>query len=250
MLLWPHRLRSRCKSEYAEARNVHIQLLHEVSVEDDAYVHAWSLLYIAEIEMCMGAQQHDVQKNIDRAKSISSFGGDLRPLQWCTILCITLTLKDAHMSSARTLLQKALEFSWGKKVHLIAYCLERLCEVSCRNVSDCTSIWATVFLAHSIKFKSRLGINKALQFIANVSPLHGNEDTALSLYTVALDGFTHMDVHQSRVECMLCLGPSLQLSRSRLHPLELANGKKKTICRGFSRERTWKEWNGRQERSR
>jgi hypothetical protein len=196
----------RCKSEYAEARNVHIQLLHEVSVEDDAYVHAWSLLYIAEIEMCMGAQQHDVQKNIDRAKSISSFGGDLRPLQWCTILCITLTLKDAHMSSARTLLQKALEFSWGKEVHLIAYCLERLCEVSCRNVSDCSSIWATVFLAHSIKFKSRLGINKALQFIANVSLLQGDEDTALSLYTVALDGFTHMDVHQSRAECMLRLG--------------------------------------------
>jgi hypothetical protein len=33
-----------------------------------------------------------------------------------------------------------------------------------------------------------------------------DENTAISLFTVALVGFTYMDVHQSRAQCMLRLG--------------------------------------------
>jgi hypothetical protein len=33
-----------------------------------------------------------------------------------------------------------------------------------------------------------------------------DEETAISLFTVALEGFTYIDVHRSRAECMLRLG--------------------------------------------
>jgi hypothetical protein len=35
---------------------------------------------------------------------------------------------------------------------------------------------------------------------------HKDENTAISLFTVALVGFTYMDVHRSRAECMIRLG--------------------------------------------
>jgi hypothetical protein len=51
--------------------------------------------------------------------------------------------------------------------------------------------------------KEKLGILKALQFLGDVFLAQGEEYTALNLFTVALEGFTAMDVHRSRAECML-----------------------------------------------
>jgi hypothetical protein len=33
-----------------------------------------------------------------------------------------------------------------------------------------------------------------------------DDETATNLYIVALEGFTHMDIHRSRAQCMLRLG--------------------------------------------
>jgi hypothetical protein len=68
------------------------------------------------------------------------------------------------------------------------------------------SSWTTVFLVHSLKSKEQLGIYKALQFIGDIFVTQGDEHTAISLFTAALEGFTDMDVHRSRAECMVRLG--------------------------------------------
>jgi hypothetical protein len=68
------------------------------------------------------------------------------------------------------------------------------------------SSWTTVFLVHSLRQKEKVGIHKALQFLGDVFLALGNEHTAIILFTIALDGFTQIDVHRSRAECMLQLG--------------------------------------------
>jgi hypothetical protein len=68
------------------------------------------------------------------------------------------------------------------------------------------SNWTTVFLVNSLRTKQKLKIYKSLQFLGDVCLTQGDEDTAISLFTVALEGFTYMDVHRSRAECMLRLG--------------------------------------------
>jgi hypothetical protein len=81
--------------------------------------------------------------------------------------------------------------------------------------------WTTIFFVQALKTKENISIHKALQFLADVFLCLDDEDTATSLLTVALEGFTHMDVHRSKGECMLRLG---QISRkqgdlSRAHEL-------------------------------
>lgn len=132
--------------------------------------------------------------------------GDRRPLQWCNILQAALNLREGYVPLAWTSLQREFKSFWRKEVPILAYCLERLCDVSCQNGLTSAPIWATVLLAHSVKFRGRAGIYKALRFLAAASLTQGDEDTAISLFTIALDGLTHMDVHQSRAECMLGLG--------------------------------------------
>jgi hypothetical protein len=68
------------------------------------------------------------------------------------------------------------------------------------------SSWTTVFFVHSLKSKEKLGINKALEFFGDVFLSQGDEHTGINLFTVALEGFTYMDVHCSRAECMVRLG--------------------------------------------
>jgi tetratricopeptide (TPR) repeat protein len=68
------------------------------------------------------------------------------------------------------------------------------------------SSWTTIFLIHSLKHKEKLGIHEALQFLGDLFLAQDDRHTAISLFTVALEGFTYMDVHRSKAECLLRLG--------------------------------------------
>ncbi|KAJ7741851.1 hypothetical protein B0H16DRAFT_1464292 [Mycena metata] len=74
---------------------------------------------------------------------------------------------------------------------------------------------------HTLSKQKRLGIYKALQFIGDVHLMEDDEVTAVSLFTVALEGFTYMDVHRSRAECMIRLGDVAKKDGDLLKALEL-----------------------------
>jgi hypothetical protein len=62
-----------------------------------------------------------------------------------------------------------------------------------------------MYLAHSQKSRDKLALHKALLFLGDVFVGGEDEATATTLYTVALNGFTDMDVHCSRAQCMIRL---------------------------------------------
>jgi hypothetical protein len=68
------------------------------------------------------------------------------------------------------------------------------------------SSWTAIYLVNSFQRKEKLGTYKAFQFFGDIFLSQNDEHTAISLFTVALEGFTQMDVHCSRAECMLQLG--------------------------------------------
>jgi hypothetical protein len=63
-----------------------------------------------------------------------------------------------------------------------------------------------VYLAYAHKSREKVSLHKALLFLGDVFIYNDEESTAHSLFTIALEGFTYMDVHFSRAECMLRLG--------------------------------------------
>jgi hypothetical protein len=83
------------------------------------------------------------------------------------------------------------------------------------------SSWTVVFLVHSLWQKKKLGIHRALQFLGEIFLAQDDEPTAISLFTVALEGFTYMDVHRSRAECMLQLGDISKGQGNRLKAVKL-----------------------------
>lgn len=119
-----------------------------------------------------------------------------------------LTLREGNAPLAHTLFRKCLDSSWGKDNDTQSFVLERLADIGRWGAIDAEMlfIWPMVYLGYAFKSKGKLELQKALLFVGDVFISNQEEDTAHSLWAVALEGFTHMDVHRSRAQCMLRLG--------------------------------------------
>ncbi|KAJ7482625.1 hypothetical protein FB451DRAFT_1442105 [Mycena latifolia] len=203
------------KSEYVEAQIIHTQILRNPLIEQHShpYRHALSLVTMAHIDVEVGASRDKVHRNIDTAKQLFSHAGSSRGPILCDITTAALYLNEVDLLKAKNLFQTCLESIWGKDTELVTYCLEKLGNASLWVAMDhVPSNWTVIFLVHSLKSKQRLEIHKALQFLGDLYLADGDQQTATTLFTVALDGFTKMDVHRSRAECMLRLGDISELN--------------------------------------
>jgi tetratricopeptide (TPR) repeat protein len=196
------------KSEYLEARNGQNEILRETTAEYDPYTHALALVNAAQIDVRIGVDTEDVQRNIVTARGIFSTMGHsrLREIGWCDLAQADIYLRENDFVMAKELLYSVLKSAWDRYDDLVSYSLERLADIRPWDVKNLQFTWPTLFLVHSLMSKQRLAIYKGLQFIGDTFLAQGDASTAIILFSIALDGFTHMDVHRSRAECMVCLG--------------------------------------------
>ncbi|KAF8177088.1 hypothetical protein K438DRAFT_1770202 [Mycena galopus ATCC 62051] len=192
------------KSEYCEAHNIQTQILQEFPVHQDSYRRAFTLLNLAEIGVSIKAPIEEVQQDIRAARKIFLSVKQIQELTMCDMIMADLNLREGDILAAEALFRQCLATLSHSEIK--SFCLERLGNANRWGTIGPMSSWTTVYLAHSIKFKEMLGINKALQFLGDIFLAQADEDTAVSLFIVALEGFTYMDVHRSRAECMLQLG--------------------------------------------
>ncbi|KAJ7855380.1 hypothetical protein B0H13DRAFT_2577854 [Mycena leptocephala] len=194
----------RLKSEYVEARSIHTRILEATSIQDP-YRYGFALLNIADIDVVLGAPKNDVQRNCDKARKMFNTMGYVEGVALCDIILADLYLREGDSFAAKTILKRCFKLNWGFS-QITIYCLEQLGNTSHWGYLHGMSSWTTVFLVHSLKRKEKLGIFKALQSLGDIFLFQNDEHTATSLFTVALEGFTKMDVHCSRAECMLQFG--------------------------------------------
>ncbi|KAJ7333400.1 hypothetical protein DFH08DRAFT_814515 [Mycena albidolilacea] len=160
------------KSEYLEAREINNTPLQKFSFEQEPFDHALAVFNLAELEVQIGGPKEVVQRNIDVAKSMFDTMGYSR--------------------------------GFGKDGEIMSYCLERLANPRCWTATKSSYTWTAAFLAHVLQSQEKLGLFKALQFWGDFFLNHGETESAANLYTVALEGFTQLDIHR-RGECLLGL---------------------------------------------
>ncbi|KAJ7453148.1 hypothetical protein FB451DRAFT_1520290 [Mycena latifolia] len=196
----------RLKSEFLEARHIHTQILDKITIQTDPFNYALVLYNIAEIDLEIDAPKHEVQSKIVTAHSMFNTLKFTRGGLSCDVIQGDLDLRGGNPLTAKHLFQKCIKLSWGTMNDVVTSCLEKLGDSSHWNGTHWTWTWTVVFLVHSSKLKQKLDIFKALQFLRDVFQAENDIDTATSLFTVALNGFTEMDIHRERAKCMLRLG--------------------------------------------
>ncbi|KAJ7113907.1 hypothetical protein C8R44DRAFT_740788 [Mycena epipterygia] len=195
-----------CKSEYVEARSINSQVIHKI--DQSQWGYGLALVEIAAMDIVIGADDAQVQQNLDTANVLFTSAGNIYMVAYCDIIRADLYLRQGRLLDAKTLLEKYCKTYWGKDPEFVQGCLYKLSDLQYwghNNISR-TSHWAVVFLIHALKLRKKLQTHQALRCLGDVLLHLDSEDTALSLFTVALEGFEQMDVHQSKGDCMLRLG--------------------------------------------
>ncbi|KAJ7827267.1 hypothetical protein B0H14DRAFT_2595421 [Mycena olivaceomarginata] len=195
----------RSKSEYSAAHNIYRERLQNVPTDQNPYFRATLLLNIAELEVFLGVPKNNVKRNIDCARSIFTTMGHSPFMVCCDITLADLYLRDKDLLAAKSLFKKSLKLA-QENSEIKSFCFERLGNISLWGADESVPGWTTIFLVHSLKFSTKLQVYKALQFFGEMFLRQKDENTAISLFTIALMGFTYMDVHRSRAQCMLRLG--------------------------------------------
>ncbi|KAJ7019271.1 hypothetical protein C8F04DRAFT_1323917, partial [Mycena alexandri] len=205
------------KSEYVEAHNIQSQILQQTA--NDNHRQGVSLMSIAEIEVLMGVSKTEIHKKIEASQVIFRASGIAMSIIICDATQADLNLRERDMSSL--LFCKCLQLARGKYSEAVSYCLERLADINRWEGCYHPTSWPTVLLANSLKAKERLGTYKGLLFLGDVFLRENEEATSISLFTLALEGFSQMDVHRSRAECMIRLGGISKKHGDLLKALEL-----------------------------
>ncbi|KAF8189087.1 hypothetical protein K438DRAFT_1936075 [Mycena galopus ATCC 62051] len=194
------------KTEYSQARSIHSQMAEANAMNENACHYALSLLNIAQIDITIGKTTEEVYQNLDTARQIfNSLDSQKTFIVLCDIIQADMQLRERKFDLAKAKFQECMHSAWGIDNEVESFCLERLANVRAWQTPE-ESIWPVIYLGYALKFREKLVLHNALLFIGDLFIAHYDERTAMSLYTVALEGFTHMDVHRNQAQCMLRLG--------------------------------------------
>ncbi|KAJ7123536.1 hypothetical protein C8R44DRAFT_735182 [Mycena epipterygia] len=193
------------KSEYAQARSIHAEHLCNAQ---NTHSYAMWLLNLAEIDIIIGTSPHDVHQNLDKAREGSITAGNLRALRYCDVVLGQLHLRERETQAAKLIFQQYINSDFKNNFEVALACLESLADTSQWPAFDFewASRWTVVYLVYANEKRNKRALHKALQFLGDVFLTHGDLNTSHSLFTVALETFTYMDIHRSRAQCMLRLG--------------------------------------------
>ncbi|KAJ6482733.1 hypothetical protein C8R45DRAFT_932330 [Mycena sanguinolenta] len=196
------------KMEYTKARKIFSDIAATTSLAQNAETHASAILNLAYIDIHIGGTAESVHKNLAIAADIFSSRPFHPGIAFCQMVKAVVDLKEHTFDLAQIGFQKCLHSSNVLNVLNKSLCLEQLANISVWPATGKQSNlkWPVIYLSLAYTSKDKLSLHKALLFLGDVFIANGDEPTAIILYTTALEGFTHMDVHQSRGQCMLRLG--------------------------------------------
>jgi hypothetical protein len=194
------------KSEYLQSRKLQVAIAS--SSRPTSYSAILANLNMAFIDIATGAESKNICQSLDMAqsnlKAVYGYQG--------THLCLTadlaaaeLWLRDGTLGTANARFGKCFSSSQDSELSLL--CLERLGDLSTgMNDIQTTLGWTGILLGLALKCKDKLQTMQAFRCLGQIFSAEGDNKTALSLFSVALDGFSFMDVHRWRADCMDRIG--------------------------------------------
>ncbi|KAJ7290263.1 hypothetical protein C8J57DRAFT_1705704 [Mycena rebaudengoi] len=217
------------KSEYLQSRKLQVAIAS--SCQPTSYNSILANLNIAFIDIATGADSRIIHQNLDMAQSHLKALYGYYGRHICLIADYTaaeLCLRDGTLETtnayraAREIFKKCFVQSQDISTDLALLCLERLGDFSTgMNDIRTTLQWAGIFLGLTLKCKDKRQTMQAFRCFGQIFSAEGDDKTALSLYMVALDGFTFMDIHRWQADCMVQIGNILNNCGEAMKAVEL-----------------------------
>lgn len=190
------------KTEYMEARSIHSQIMQTCSRAKSPFNLAFAQVNIAHIDVIVGAERNEVLRTLDSSRSL--FKDVPTGIAYCNLVQADLEVREGNLATAKSVYEQNFRSFYGKDSNIIAFCLERLGDVTKWGPSSLnwTSSWTIVFLAQAVKLHKKREIYQALQYLGDIFRLECDTSAAMSLFALSLHGFSQMDIHRSKGECL------------------------------------------------
>jgi tetratricopeptide (TPR) repeat protein len=179
----------------------------------------------AFIDIATGADSKIIHQNLDitqsHLKALYGYFGRYISLV-ADNLTAELCLHDGAIGLSNAMFAKCFVSSLDIQQELALLCAERLGDLSTgMNDIPTTLRWTGIFLGLALKCKEKRQTMQAFRCLGQIFSAKGDDETALNLFNVALDGFTFMDVHRWRADCMVRIGDILNDRGEVIKALEL-----------------------------
>ncbi|KAJ7261201.1 hypothetical protein C8J57DRAFT_1719913 [Mycena rebaudengoi] len=211
------------KSEYLESRNLQVAIAS--SCQATSYNGILANLNIAIIDITTDADSKIIHQNLDitqsHLKALYGYLGRHTSLaaDW---VAAELNLHNGAPGTVNALFEKCFKLSLGIEPDLALLCAQRLGDPSTEiNDMQTTLKWTGIVLGLALKYKDKRQTMQAFRCLGQIFSAQGDDETALSLFRVALDGFTFMDVHRWRADCMVRIGDILNNHGEVIKAIEL-----------------------------
>ncbi|KAJ7253210.1 hypothetical protein C8J57DRAFT_1722576 [Mycena rebaudengoi] len=196
------------KSEYLESRKLQVAIAS--SCQASSYHAILAKLNNAFIDITTGADSKIIHQNLDITQCHLKAMYGLLGRHLCTFsdyIAAELCLQDGALGTVNAMFEECFALSLDFNIEVTFQCLARLGDLSTRmNDTQITLRWNGIFLGLALKCKDKHQTMQAFRFLGQIFAAEGDDETALSLFNVALDGFTFMDVHRWRADCMVRIG--------------------------------------------
>ncbi|KAJ7275685.1 hypothetical protein C8J57DRAFT_1466432 [Mycena rebaudengoi] len=197
------------KSEYMGSHDLHVAIAS--SCQPTSYAAILANLNMDLIDIATGAKSKNIRQNLDMTqshlKALYGFTGRNASLI-ADYVVAELCLCEGEAAIALFEICFASSLDINTEVALL--CAEKLGDLSTgMNDIQTTFRWTGIFLGLALKCKDKRQTMQAVRCLGQIFCAEGDVETALSLFNVALDGFTFMNVHRWRADCMLRIGDIL-----------------------------------------
>ncbi|KAJ7624067.1 hypothetical protein DFH06DRAFT_756454 [Mycena polygramma] len=193
------------KTEYAESRSVLQASMAGFNPRHPPTLHTvFTDLNVASIDIVTGVDLDVVAQTLENIrKQLNGFAAPICPLFYDMILG-ELKLYQGELGKAKELFQRSYRGLVGAANDGSVYCLEQLADHSWGMCDAQDSLhWSVTLLAFGRRIKDKLAQIHALRCLGKVFLAHEDHYTASSLFHLALEEFTFMDVHRWRADCMV-----------------------------------------------
>ncbi|KAJ6616713.1 hypothetical protein B0H10DRAFT_1948876 [Mycena sp. CBHHK59/15] len=193
------------QSEYTESRRIRVSI---VEFGDRApFAHLYALINLACTDISMGADEHQVRKSLDAARSVCVSMSYSRGFEACDIILAQLHLSQGRLTEAHTLFEQSFNLIRERDVEGSLLCLEALGDPNngMGNL-DSTFTWTVILLGVGLQGRNMLAIYRAFRCLGDTFSEQGDKDTALTLFETALEGFTAMEIHRGKADCLVRIG--------------------------------------------
>jgi hypothetical protein len=134
--------------------------------------------------------------------SLGSPGG----IAYCDLIVSDLQLRRGLKAEPREFYERCIA-KYRFRHDMAILCLDKLSDLTYGlNTVSNTFAYALVLFGFGKRNQNMVAINTSFRCLGDTFSAQGDEATAIALFTVALEGFTHMDIHLGRAECMVRLG--------------------------------------------